>query len=173
MSLADEIQKLQELKDQGALTDEEFQKAKSRAIGLDAAAQRASEMPPSKKSGGCLKTVLWTVVALVVAFFALGAYESHKSTSPSVAVVSSASRNTARYTGVMRIDSGTEYVALNEPSSIGGGCDGWNAVAIQKPGAPSTAMKGLICWKLIDGKMAITDKFGSQRTAGPVSAWSD
>ena len=41
-------------------------------------------------------------------------------------------QGSATYTGRLKIDAGTEYAALEVPSSIGGACDGWNTVEIRK-----------------------------------------
>lgn len=45
MSLADEIEKLQRLRDSGALSEDEFQRAKTRLLGGPALPAGASELP--------------------------------------------------------------------------------------------------------------------------------
>lgn len=45
MSLADELQKLQQLRDSGALTEEEFQRAKARLIGTETTADDGLLLP--------------------------------------------------------------------------------------------------------------------------------
>lgn len=77
------------------------------------------------------------------------------------------------YTGRFKVDAGTEYVALEIPSSIGGACTGWNAVAIRRPGETSGGLMNVICWKRDGGNIVITARDGKRQTPGPASAWSD
>ena len=83
----------------------------------------------------------------------------------------SASYGEVRYTGKMRIDSGTEYVALEEPSYIGGACDGWNAVEIREPGA-TRGMRSQLCWRREGGMIAVATKAGAPQSSH-ASLWSD
>ncbi|MDX3774183.1 hypothetical protein QE250_08670 [Chromatiaceae bacterium AAb-1] len=77
------------------------------------------------------------------------------------------------YTGLLKIDAGTEYAALETPSSIGGACDGWNTVEIRKPSQPGTGISNLICWKREGDNITVTDLTGAQRKSGPAAIWSD
>lgn len=81
--------------------------------------------------------------------------------------------STFTYTGRLSIDSGTEYAALEVPSSIGGACDGWNTVEIRNPGMPGTGMTNVVCWKRNGDDITITDRIGTQQQSGPASNWSD
>jgi hypothetical protein len=85
----------------------------------------------------------------------------------------SAQSSSAPYTGRLRIDSGTEYAALEIPSSIGGACAGWNTVEIRKPGMAGTGMTDLVCWKREGDNITLSDRTGAQRKSGPASIWSD
>lgn len=77
------------------------------------------------------------------------------------------------YTGRFKVDSGTEYVALDTPSSIGGACSGWGTVSIRKPGQSAGGMDGMICWKRDGDNIVITARDGNRQTPGPAAAWSD
>lgn len=77
------------------------------------------------------------------------------------------------YTGFLKIDAGTEYAALETPSSIGGACDGWNTVEIRKPGQTGTGISDLLCWKREGDNITLTDRTGTQRKPGPAAIWSD
>lgn len=77
------------------------------------------------------------------------------------------------YTGRLKIDSGTEYAALEVPSSIGGACEGWNTVEIRKPGMAGTGISDLVCWKREGDNITLSDRTGTQRKSGPASIWSD
>jgi hypothetical protein len=76
------------------------------------------------------------------------------------------------YTGRFKIDAGTEYAALEYSSSIGGACEGWNALQIRKPGT-SSGMENVICWKREGENITVTDKTGAQRHSGPAALWTD
>lgn len=77
------------------------------------------------------------------------------------------------YTGRFKIDAGTEYVALDIPSIIGGACTGWSAVEIRKPGQSSGAIQNIICWKREGDNITITSSDGKRRTTGPAALWTD
>ena len=77
------------------------------------------------------------------------------------------------YTGRFKVDAGTEYVALDAPSTIGGACTGWNAVSIRKPGQAAGGMDNVICWKRDGDTIIVTSKDGSRQTSAPAAAWSD
>jgi len=77
------------------------------------------------------------------------------------------------YTGLLKIDAGTEYAALETPSSIGGACDGWNTLEIRKPGQAGTGMSNLLCWKREGENIVLTDRTGAQRKSGAAAIWSD
>ncbi len=77
------------------------------------------------------------------------------------------------YTGRFKIDAGTEYVALDAPSTIGGACTGWNTVSIRKPGQSVGGMDNVICWKRDGDSITITARDGNRQTPGPAAAWSD
>lgn len=77
------------------------------------------------------------------------------------------------YTGRLKIDAGTEYAALDAPSTIGGACEGWKAVEIRKPGMAGSGMTDIVCWKREGDSITLTDRTGSQRKSGPASIWSD
>lgn len=77
------------------------------------------------------------------------------------------------YTGLLKIDAGTEYAALETPSSIGGACHGWNTLEIRKPNQPGTGMSDLLCWKRESDNITLTDRAGTQRKSGPIAIWSD
>lgn len=86
---------------------------------------------------------------------------------------STSTTGTAAYTGRLRIDAGTEYVALDVPSPIGGACEGWNTVQIRKPGISGSGMTNIICWKRSGDMITITDRGGTAQKSGPASVWSD
>lgn len=77
------------------------------------------------------------------------------------------------YTGRFKVDAGTEYVALDTPSSIGGACSGWSTISIRKPGQSAGGMDNVICWKRDGDNIVITARDGNRQTPGPASAWSD
>lgn len=77
------------------------------------------------------------------------------------------------YTGRFKVDAGTEYVALDTPSSIGGACTGWNTVSIRKPGLSAGGVDNVICWKREGDNIIITARDGNRQTPGPAAAWSD
>lgn len=77
------------------------------------------------------------------------------------------------YTGRFKVDAGTEYVALDTPSSIGGACSGWSTVSIRKPGQSAGGMDNVICWKRDGDTIIITSKDGSRQTPAPAATWSD
>ena len=77
------------------------------------------------------------------------------------------------YTGRFKVDSGTEYVALDTPTSIGGACSGWSVVSIRKSGQSAGGMDNVICWKREGGNIIITARDGNRQTPGPAAAWSD
>lgn len=80
----------------------------------------------------------------------------------------------SEYTGRFRIDHGTEYVALEEPSQIGGACSGWKAVEIRDPNNRSGwSTKKVICWKHDGENIVITGKTGEKKTPGPAKLWKD
>ena len=81
--------------------------------------------------------------------------------------------STPTYTGVLKIDAGTEYAALETPSSIGGACDGWNTVEIRKPGVPGSGMTNIVCWRREGDNITLSDKTGAQRKSGPAAIWSN
>lgn len=168
MSIADEVAKLVELRNKGALTEAEFNQQKARVLlGLQAEKSYLVGSTGSAASGTSVarisawKVAFFVVIGLIVMFFAIGFFvpDSHD--------------NNRRYTGIFRIGDGTEYIAKQEPSNIGGACDGWNAIAVQRIGLPSTAITNLLCWKLEDGKIAVTSESGVQKTIAPISAWGD
>uniref|UniRef100_UPI003341F2BC hypothetical protein n=1 Tax=Castellaniella defragrans TaxID=75697 RepID=UPI003341F2BC len=135
---------------------------------LSGVGQTTAVVRRPQREGGRFGNVALVLMLLMAGFFAGGAFASTSSdgsrpSSPSV----------QKYTGALRINSDMEYVALDQPSTIGGACDGWNAIAVQKPGMPATATTNTLCWKLENGGMAVTDKDGKQKTIGPISAWSD
>lgn len=73
MNVADEISKLADLKDRGALTDAEFETAKARVLsGNDT---RLGVDQPPKTSWG--KVVLFVFLGGVAVFFAIGFYASN------------------------------------------------------------------------------------------------
>ncbi|USY23946.1 SHOCT domain-containing protein [Alcaligenes sp. 1735tsa3] len=73
MNVADEISKLADLKDRGALTDAEFEMAKAKVLsGSDT---RVGVDQPSKTSWG--KVVLFVFLGGVAIFFAIGFYASN------------------------------------------------------------------------------------------------
>jgi hypothetical protein len=88
-------------------------------------------------------------------------------------VACSPQQSSPTYTGLLKVDAGTEYAALETPSSIGGACDGWNTVEIRKPGQPGTGMSNLVCWKREGDNITLTDRTGTQRKSGPAAIWSD
>lgn len=106
------------------------------------------------------KAVLW-IVGLVVAFLAFGAIVGESGTAGK------------KYTGKFRVDSGTEYVTVDTPSSIGGACEGWNTLSIRKPGEYGTGLTNLLCWKRIGDDIVLTDRTGAQKTSGPAKLWYD
>ena len=73
MNVADEIAKLADLKDRGALTPEEFDSAKAKVLANDK--PETGEGTPRKTSG--LKVVALVALGLVVAFFVVGLYLSN------------------------------------------------------------------------------------------------
>lgn len=73
MNVADEIAKLADLKDRGALTAEEFDVAKAKVLATDKA--KAEEGTSRKASG--FKVLALVALGLVVAFFAVGFYLSN------------------------------------------------------------------------------------------------
>lgn len=77
----------------------------------------------------------------------------------------------AAYTGRLRIDAGTTYVALEEPSPIGGACAGWNAVEIT--GGSSPGMKDVVCWRREGDQITLNDAGGSRRQSGPATIWNN
>lgn len=77
------------------------------------------------------------------------------------------------YTGVFKIDAGTEYAAFDVPSTIGGACTGWNAIEIRKPGMPGTGMTNVVCWKRTGNMIAISSSIGSSQAPAPANLWSD
>ena len=77
------------------------------------------------------------------------------------------------YTGRLRIDSGTEYAALEEPSPIGGACSGWNALEIRRPGQPGSGTVNVVGWRREGTDIALTSRDGSQRSSGPAAIWRD
>jgi len=85
----------------------------------------------------------------------------------------SAQQSAPTYTGLLKIDAGTEYAALDVPSTIGGACEGWNTVEIRKPGMPGTGMTDVVCWKREGDNITLSDRTGSQRKSGPANIWSD
>lgn len=52
------------------------------------------------------------------------------------------------YTGIMRLKDGTEFAALEMPTSFGGACKGWNRLEIRgyKAGT-GTGTSTVACWK--------------------------
>jgi hypothetical protein len=85
----------------------------------------------------------------------------------------SVQQSTPIYTGIIKLDEGTEYAALDEPSHIGGKCEGWQAVEIRQPGMAGAGMTNLVCWKREGDIITISDRTGSQQKSGPASIWSD
>lgn len=81
--------------------------------------------------------------------------------------------NGKKYTGKLKIDANTEYVAMDYPSPIGGACSGWKAVSIQMLGDSRSGITNVICWKRSGEEIVITDESGSKQTAGPIGVWSD
>jgi len=77
------------------------------------------------------------------------------------------------YTGRFKVDAGTEYIALDTPSNIGGSCIGWNTVSIRKPGQNTDGLDNVICWKRDGDQIIITARDGNRQTSGPAAAWSD
>jgi hypothetical protein len=102
---------------------------------------------------------------------------AHKIALPVVLALSCAAcspqQSSSTYTGLLKIDAGTEYAALETPSSIGGACDGWNSVEIRKPGQPDTGMRNILCWKREGDNITLTDRTGAQRKSGPAAIWID
>lgn len=160
----DDLEQLIDLKSRGILSEDEYQSAKEKIIGIIGSPKKTLVIPPlvvlPAKPMGWLTKAAIAVVVLVVAFFLIGLSAKDKP-------------DNKLYTGVIKVSPDMEYVALNKPSTIGGACEGWSAVAIQRTGTISSPITNLICWKLVEGRMAITDKVGSKQTSGPVSAWSD
>ena len=77
------------------------------------------------------------------------------------------------YTGILKIDAGTEYAALEIPSSIGGACEGWNTMEIRKPSEPSSGISNLLCWKREGDNITVTDQTGTQLKSGTAAIWTD
>jgi hypothetical protein len=77
------------------------------------------------------------------------------------------------YTGILKIDAGTEYAAIDTPSTIGGGCTGWNTIEIRKPGMAGTGMSEVICWKRNGDQIIVTDSKSGTQTSGPAKLWSN
>src|SRR5690242_18511909 len=77
------------------------------------------------------------------------------------------------YTGKLRIDAGTEYQMVDEPSSIGGACSGWNVVSVQKPGDPSSGMRDLLCWKRDGDNITVSDQTGLHQNTSPARLLTD
>lgn len=77
------------------------------------------------------------------------------------------------YTGRLKIDSGTEYAALESPSSIGGACQGWNTLEIRKPNQPGIGIRNLLCWKREGSNIAVTDHSGKMGMSGIATVWTD
>lgn len=77
------------------------------------------------------------------------------------------------YTGRFKVDAGTEYVALDAPSGIGGACAGWKTLSIRKPGQSTGGLDNVICWRRDGTNIIITSRDGSRQTPGPAAAWSD
>lgn len=88
-------------------------------------------------------------------------------------VACSPQQSDTAYTGRLSIDVGTEYAALDAPSTIGGECEGWNTVEIRKPGMPGTGMTDIVCWKREGDNITLSDRTGAQRKSGPASIWSN
>lgn len=89
-----------------------------------------------------------------------------------VLFLSACAQKSSEYTGKLRIDAGTEYVALEYPSSIGGACEGWNALQIREPGN-SGGMENIVCWKREGDNITVTDGAGVKRTTGSAALWAD
>ncbi|NKI72367.1 hypothetical protein GN109_23355 [Collimonas pratensis] len=71
--------------------------------------------------------------------------------------------------GVLRIDSGTEYVFLSAKTLLGGACTGWNTVSIQKIGQRSPDMTKILCWKERDGYLRVASERGESPKKMPMS----
>lgn len=106
------------------------------------------------------KALLWVVGALAI-LLVIGA------------IVGDGGNAGKKFTGKFRVDSGTEYVTLDAPSSIGGACDGWSALSIQKNGDSGTGLTNILCWTRIGDEIVLTDRSGAQKTSGPAKLWSD
>ncbi len=85
----------------------------------------------------------------------------------------SVSSNTGPYTGVIRINANAEVALIEEPSTIGGACEGWNAIEIRRPGAAGTGRSNDICWELDGDNIIVTDRTGAQWKPMPTRIWSD
>ena len=70
--------------------------------------------------------------------------------------------------GVMPIDAGTEYVFLDRPTTVGGGCKGWKAVSIQPPGRLGAGTTGLMCWKESNGQLLTATAAGVSPQVAPM-----
>lgn len=77
------------------------------------------------------------------------------------------------YTGRFKIDAGTEYAALDSPSSIGGACAGWNMLEVRKPGQGSGGLRDIVCWKREGENITLTSRDGKRHTSGPAALWTD
>lgn len=76
------------------------------------------------------------------------------------------------YTGRMDTGRGLVFIAREEPSTIGGACDGWNRLELAKPDG-SESMDDLLCWKREGNDITLQDKSGGQRQSGPAAVWYD
>lgn len=85
----------------------------------------------------------------------------------------SAPQNPPGYTGRYKLDAGTEYVAHETPSSIGGSCEGWNTLEIRSLRDPEISMTHLVCWKREGGNITLGDRTGTHRASGPAAQWTD
>ena len=72
--------------------------------------------------------------------------------------------------GVILVDEGTQYVLRDTPSEIGGACDGWYVVAIERPGDPDGTMDNLLCWRESGGSILISNRQVEAAVRFPVAS---
>lgn len=76
------------------------------------------------------------------------------------------------YTGRLDTGKGLVFVAREEPSTIGGQCEGWNLLEMTR-GDGTGSMDDLLCWKREGDAITLQDRTGGQRKSGPAAVWYD
>jgi hypothetical protein len=71
--------------------------------------------------------------------------------------------------GVQNIDSGTDYVFKDEPTTIGGACTGWKKVSVGARGHSADDITNVICWREVDGMLHIASEREESTTVQPMS----